>query len=116
MTWQEWFREHSLTLAITLGFASGGSLLLLWLRPGEAGPWRFLLAWAAGQLVGASAAVAAHGYVGVSFFFAPLIGLCCGIVAVPLLRAVMRVSMRVEKRADDLGDRAIDVITKGGHK
>ena len=72
---------------------------------------RGLLVILSGQVVNAATTVLIHGYLGWSSFVAPVVGLACGIAAMPILNTVMKGSRRVETRADDLTDAGIKRVT-----
>ena len=50
------------------------------------------------------------GFLGWSIFIAPFVGFVCGLVALPIIRTVIKSGNRVEMRADDLTDKGIDLL------
>lgn len=104
--WASWFRLNLQTLGVSLGFAFAGSSMLLWITSDKTPltASRAVLVIVAGQLVGTIATAGAFGYMQWNIFLAPIIGLVCGIVALPLIRAIAKSGQRVEDRADDLTD------------
>jgi len=112
MSWRDFFDQYAETLGIALVFGFGGSGFVLWLganrqpiTPGQA-----LSAISAALLVTAIATAFVHGYLGWNIFLAPFVGFVCGLVALPIIRAVIKGGQRVETRADDITDGAIDRV------
>jgi uncharacterized membrane protein len=114
VTWREFLNIYADTLAVALGFATVGAGFVLWIN-GRVQPitqGQALLVIAAALLVACIATAILHGYLGLSIFLAPLVGTVCGLVALPLIRAIIKAGTRVEARADDIADKAIDKVTK----
>lgn len=112
--WAAWWQENAATLGITLAFAGFGSGIAL--RAGSPNLTNFtaVAVIGSGQLVSAAVAVAAHGVFGISPFYAPLIGLVCGLLGIFTVRTVLRGGGRVEQRADDIADKGINMIPGAG--
>jgi hypothetical protein len=110
MQWSEFWRSYQETLAIAAAFAFGGSGFVLWTVDNPSAK-RGLLVIISGQFVNAATTILVHGYLGWSIFVAPLVGLVCGIVAMPILNTVMKSGRRVEVRADDVADVVIKRVT-----
>ena len=108
--WSDFWRSYAETLAIAAAFAFGGSGFVLWTIDNSTAKRGFLVI-ISGQFVNAATTVFVHGYFGWSVFIAPVIGLACGIVAMPILNTIMKGSRRVETRADDLTDAGIKRVT-----
>ena len=108
MGWREFWDHYWQTLGVTAAFAFGGSGFLLWASSQTVSPGRALLVIAAGQGVQAAATAFFMGYLGWNIFLAPVVGLVCGLVALPLILAVVKVGQRIEDRAGDIADQQID--------
>lgn len=110
MHWSDFWKAYSETLAVAAAFAFGGSAFVLW-KVDNATAKRGALVIISGQFVNAAATVLVHGYFGWSIFVAPIVGLTCGIVAMPILNTIMKGGARVESRADDIADAGIKRVT-----
>lgn len=109
MTWREFLNQYAETLGVALAFAFMGSALLLKVdnKPSPT-PAQALTVILAGLLVASCATAFVHGYLGWNIFVAPFVGLVCGAVALPIFRTLIKASKRVEDRADDVADSALD--------
>ena len=115
--WTEfvWSYADSLGVAELFALFAGGILLHVGvpsLPDGKMSNGRAFLVLSAGMMVAAIATAIVIGYLGWSFLFAPLVGGVAGLVALPLILAVARGGKRVQDRAEDLTDRAIDKVVK----
>ena len=108
--WARFWTEYSETIGVAAAFAFGGSGFVLWVTPASHEVKRGILVIIAGQIVTAATIALLNGYFGVSIFLAPVVGIACGIVAMPILNAVMKAGRRVEDRATDIAD----VVIKRG--
>ncbi len=108
--WMDFWQAYAETLAISLAFAFGGSAFVLWTVT-SATVKSGLLVIFSGLLVSSAATILVHGYLGWSVFAAPLVGLVCGLVAMPILYAIRKGGQRVEDRAADLTDAGIKRVT-----
>ena len=119
MGWREFFSQFGETLGISATFAFAGSALLLWIdgnrKPAtQATMGQAMAVIVAGLLVASCATSFVHGYLMWNIFVAPLVGFVCGLVAMPIVRAVVKGGRRVEARADDITDAGIEKL--GGKK
>lgn len=108
--WQDFWRDYAETLGVTLAFATASSGFALWNHPNPT-VRQGLSVIVAGVVVTAVATVVLHGYLAWSPLLAPLVGAVSGLVAMPVMFAVMRGGKRIEDRADDLTDAAIKRVT-----
>ena len=120
-TWTQVWHDLSDTLGVTAAFAGLGSGMALWInnkRPAiDTSPGQALTVIAAGQLVAASAAIFVHGYLGWPVVVAPAFGAVCGVLGIVIIRTLVKGGQRVEDRADDLADKAVNMLPgKGGDK
>lgn len=113
-SWAVWWHENAATLGITLAFAGLGSSIGLRAGSGNLSNFTAVAVIGSGQLVSAAVAVAAHGVFGLSPFYAPLVGLACGLLGIFLIRTVLRGGARVEQRSDDIADKGINLLPGGG--
>ena len=104
--WADFWHDFGETLGVALAFSVATSSFALW---STANPTvrQGMSVIASGVLVSAAATAALNGYLGWHQLLAPAIGAVSGLVAMPLLFAIMRGSKRIEDRADDLTDAAI---------
>lgn len=107
-TWQQFIQRYAETLGITLAFAFGGAGLLLWSSREKYTTSRGLLVIAAGQCLGAGATAFVHGYLGWNIFVAPVVGVVCGLVALPILVGIAKVGERIGQRFPDLGEKLLN--------
>ncbi len=118
MTWRDFVHHYADTLGVAAFFALLGSGLLLFVGSDKVplSRGRALTVLAAGQFVAAIATAFVHGVLGWSIFLAPFVGAVCGLVALPIILAVVKGGRRVEMRADDIADTALDKVgvKKGG--
>ncbi len=114
MSWREFLNHYADTLGVTAAFALLGSGFLLWVGADKVplSRGKALIVLAAGQFVSGIATAFVHGYLGWSIFVAPAVGSVCGLVALPIIMAVAKGGKRVEMRADDIADKAIDKVSK----
>lgn len=112
-TWPQFIERYAHTLGITLAFAFGGAGLLLWSSREKYTTSRALLVIAAGQCLGAGATAFVHGYLSWSIFVAPVVGVVCGLVALPILLGIAKVGDRIGQRFPDIGDKLVDKYTRG---
>ena len=89
--WLTWWHDTAETIGIALAFSFGGSGFVLWSGK-DYSVQRGLVVILAGLVVTAVATALVHGYFGGSAYLAPLVGLVCGIVAMPVLNAVAQIS------------------------
>lgn len=121
-TWAQVWSDLSDTLGVTAAFAGLGSGMALWVNSNSAAtgnttPSQALIVIAAGQLVAAAAAVFVHGYLGWPVVVAPAFGAVCGVLGIVLVRTLVKGGKRVEDRADDLADKAVNMLPgKGGDR
>lgn len=83
-------------------------------KTGGTTPSQALIVIAAGQLVAAAAAVFVHGYLGWPVVVAPAFGAVCGVLGIVLVRTLVKGGKRVEDRADDLADKAVNMLPGKG--
>ncbi len=112
MSWRDFLSHYADTLGVTAMFAMLGSGFLLWIGSDPISKGKALAVLAAGQFVSGIATAFVHGYLGWSIFVAPAVGATCGLVALPIILAVAKGGKRVEARADDIADKAIDKVSK----
>ena len=105
--WTRFWVEYAETIGVAAAFAFGGSAFVLWVTPASHEVKRGILVIIAGQIVTAATIAFMNGYLGWSIFIAPVVGIVCGIVAMPILNAIMKGGHRVEDRADDIADAVI---------
>lgn len=110
MQWSDFWKSYQETLAVAAAFAFGGAGFVLW-TSNNPSVKRGLLVIISGQVVNGATMALTSGYLGWSIFVAPVVGLACGIVAMPILNTVMKGGKRVEERADDLTDAGIKRVT-----
>lgn len=112
--WREFINLYADTLGVALGFAVGGAGMALWVRGRTEQITRnqALATIAAAMLVACITTAIAHGVLGWSIFLSPLLGFVAGLIALPIIRAVIKGGERVEDRADDIVDKGIDKVTK----
>lgn len=110
-TWSQFVERYAQTLGVALGFAFGGSALLLWSSKETITTSRALLVIFAGQCLGAGATAFVHGYLRWNIFVSPVVGVVCGLVALPILTGIAKVGDRLGARMPDVGDRVIDKYT-----
>mgnify|MGYP003657771348 CR=1 FL=1 len=110
MTLETWLKVNIETLAIVLSFSFFGSAMMLWIAAAKApiSVNRAAMAIMGGQVIGSVAALAVFGYLGWSIFLAPMIGVPCGVVALPLLRVVIKFGDRVEDRSASIADSVLN--------
>jgi len=113
VTWREFVVHYADTLGVTAVFALLGSGLLLFIGADKTplSRGRAVTVLAAGQFVSAIATAFVHGYLGWSIFVAPAIGAVAGLVALPVILAVAKGGRRVEMRADDIADTALEKLS-----
>jgi hypothetical protein len=99
--WLDFWNKTGETLGIAAAFCFGGASFVLWVSNDTYTPRRGLTVIVAGQIVTAAATAFIHGYLGWSIFLAPAVGLLAGLVSLPLLLAIIKVSQ----------DKASDVVT-----
>lgn len=114
MGWREFWDHYWQTLGVTAAFSFGGAGIVLWGSPQIITPGRAFLVIVSGQFVTGASTALVHGYLGWNIFVAPFVGLVCGLVAMPIMRAVIKIGQRVDERATDIADRQIDRF--GGKK
>ena len=112
MGWREFWDHYWQTLSVTAAFAFGGSGFLLWGSPQTLSAGRALLVIASGQFVASASTAFFHGYLGWNIFIAPFVGMVCGLVGLPLIRAVTKGGQRVDDRAGDIADQQLDRLGK----
>lgn len=98
--WSAWWNATAETLGITLAFAFGGAGFALWMAK-DTSIVRGFVVILAGLMVASAATVIVHGYFGASPFLAPVVGVVCGLVAMPLLSAIAQIGQQ----------RAADIVT-----
>lgn len=106
--WLDFWNKTAETLGIAAAFSFLGAGFLLWVTATEHSVRRGLTVIMGGQILTAASTAFVHGYLGWSIFIAPVIGLACGLVAVPILMAVIKAG---ETRAGDLIDAGIKKVT-----
>jgi CHASE2 domain-containing sensor protein len=106
--WLDFWNKTAETLGIAAAFCFAGAGFLLWVAEEKHPPKRVVTVIIAGQITNAATTAFVHGYLGWSIFIAPLIGLVCGLTAVPLLMAVIRGG---ESNADGIIGAAIRKLT-----
>ena len=106
--WTQFWERYVETLGVTLAFAFGGAGLLLWSSRETYTASRALLVVVAGQCLGAGATAFVHGYLGWNIFVAPLVGVTCGLVALPVLLGVAKMGERLGKRVPGIGEKIMD--------
>lgn len=99
-TWAEFWAKTADTIGIGAAFSFIGAAYLLWVSPNEHSVSRGFTVILAAQILNGVTTAFVHGYLGWSIFIAPVVGLVCGLVAVPVLMAVIKTS----------NERAADVI------
>jgi len=108
--WHDFWNRFGETLGVALLFAIGTSSFVLW-QTKDPTVRQGLTVIVAGVLVSSAATAALNGYLGWHQFLAPAIGSVSGLVAMPLLFAVMKGGRRIETKADDITDAAIQRVT-----
>jgi len=98
------------TLGIAAAFSFIGAAFLLWVSTEDHTARRGFTVIMGGQILCAVTTAFIHGYLEWSIFVAPVVGLACGLVAVPVLTAVIKTS---NERAADLVAAALKKITPG---
>lgn len=96
--WLDFWNRMGDTIGIAAAFCFGGAAFLLWVSPDQHSPRNGLTVIIGGQILCAATTAFVHGYLGANIFVAPLIGLGCGLVAVPVLMAVIKLGQ--EKAGD----------------
>ena len=109
-SWRDFWGQYQETLGVTLAFAFMGAALLLKVdtKSPPPTPAQALMVIFAGLLVASCATAFVHGYLGWNIFIAPFVGLVCGAIALPFFRTLIKASKRVEDRADDVADSALN--------
>lgn len=112
MSWREFLHHYADTLGVAAFFALLGAGFLLFVGADKVplSRGRAISVLAAGQFVSGIATALVHGYLGWSIFLAPAVGSVCGLVALPIIMAVAKGGRRVEMRADDIADSALDKV------
>ncbi len=96
--WLDFWNKTGETLGIAAAFCFGGAAFLLWVSADKYSPQRGLTVIIGGQILNAATVAFVHGYLGWSLYIAPVVGLVCGLVAVPVLMAII---MLAQDRAGD---------------
>jgi hypothetical protein len=115
MSWRDFLSVYSETLGVALGFSVAGAGFTLWLgdkrfpiTKGQAVGTLF-----AAMMVACIATAFVHGYMGWSIFLSPFVGFVCGLIALPIIRTIIKGGQRVETRADDIADKGINMLPGG---
>ncbi len=87
--WLDFWNKTGETLGIAAAFAFGGAAFLLWVSPEAYTPKRGLTVILGGQVLNAATTAFVHGYLGWSVFVAPAVGLVVGLIAVPVMMAII---------------------------
>jgi len=104
--WTDFVRDYAETLGVAIVFGVGTSGFILW-NTKDPTVKQGLSVIFAGIVVTAAATAALNGYLGWHQLLAPVIGAVSGLVAMPLMFAIMKSGKRVEEKADDITDAAI---------
>ncbi len=88
--WVEFWNKTAETLGVAAAMGFFGSAFMLFTTPEEHSMRRGLTVISAGQLLNFAATAFVHGYLGLSFFLAPFVGLACGLVGSFLLLAFIK--------------------------
>lgn len=114
-SWAVWWHENAATLGVTLACAGFGSALALKTGNSEKQTnTQAVVIIASGQLVAGAVSVMAHGVFNISPFYAPLIGVGCGLLGIFAIRTVLRGGARIEERGADIADKGIDLMPGKG--
>lgn len=106
--WIDFWNKTGETLGIAAAFCFGGAAFLLWVSPETVSPKKGFTVIMGGQILNGATTVFVHGYLGWSVFVAPVVGLACGLVAVPVLMAVINLA---QERAGDWVSALVKRIT-----
>ena len=97
--WLDFWNKTAETLGIAAAFSFMGSAFLLWVSPQSYSGRSGLTVIIGGQLINAAAQAFLYGYLGWSFYTAPVVGLVLGLIGSFLLLAVIKVG---QTRATDI--------------
>lgn len=86
------------TIGVAAAFCFAGAGFLLWVTNETHTPKRGFTVIVGGQILNAAIITFTHGYLSLSIFVAPVIGLLSGLAAVPILMSVIKLSQ--EKAGD----------------
>lgn len=87
--WLDFWNKTGETLGIAAAFCFAGAAFLLWISKESYSPKSGFAVIIGGQILNGATTAFTHGYLGVSIFVAPIVGLICGLVAVPVLNAII---------------------------
>ena len=96
--WLDFWNKMGETIGIAAAFCFASSAFLLWVSTDVSTPKRGLTVILGGQLLNAAILAFTHGYLALSIFLAPVIGLFSGLTAVPVLMAIVTLA---QSRAGD---------------
>ncbi len=96
--WLDFWNKFGETFGISAAFCFGGAAFLLWVSTEAYSPKRGLTVILGGQLLNSAIIAFTHGYLALSIFVAPIVGLFSGLTSVPLLMAI--ISLSQEKAGD----------------
>lgn len=102
MGWREFFEQFRETLGISAVFALGGAFLHLWSRRETYSTGKAFMVIVASQLTTAAVTAIVHGMLGWNVFLAPVVGLVCGLVALPVIGGVVVLGEKIGASAPDL--------------
>ena len=91
-TWLDFWNKTGETIGVSAAFCFGGAAFLLWVSTEDYSPRRGLTVILGGQLLNGAIIVFTHGYLALSIFVAPIVGLFAGLTSVPLLMAIISIS------------------------
>lgn len=107
-TWQQFIERYAQTVGIAAIFAFLGAGLLLWTSKETHTLSRALLVVVAGECLMLGATAIGHGYLQWTIFVAPIVGLVCGLVALPVLVGVAKLGERLGTKVPDMGEKLVD--------
>lgn len=110
--WLDFWNKMGETLGIAAAFAFVGAGFLLWSSTEAYSAKRGLTVIIGGQILNAATTAFIHGYLGWNIFIAPIIGLACGLIAVPILNAVIKLGQEKAGEWVEAGVRKLTGETK----
>lgn len=95
MGWREFLDQFRETLGVSAVFAFGGAALHLWSRKETFSGGKAFSVVLASQMTTAGVSVVVHGMLGWNIFLAPVVGLVCGLIALPVIGGVIVLGERL---------------------